>query len=571
MNTRAIKYEISRADKACAGSSVYISDIPQLFKQAVSSDNPVIYVVSNESKDLLLVFKDVIIDIGSKGPKIELKRKFLNRDKMPFLQGDYASPGKVESSIRPFIKRVYKQSRNENEVRVFFLGIPKSVFERLWEQITGAIVKGKYTARAKIEPPIAAVSVQEDASADSSCYYSGDADNKKIRLEDHYKGESEQAKKIRQRIVNLAKYHEPVLLLGETGTGKGVVAGCIHNQSTRRAKPFLTINCSAIAYGLFESELFGHKKGAFTDAKFDRKGLWEAASGGTLFLDEIGDLPPEHQAKILDVIERNRVRPVGGTKEITVDLRIIAATNRELYAMVQAGTFRADLYYRLRGSMIRMPPLREQPDNIAYLARELWRDTVIKDRNAQLPNEIIRELMKHKWRGNVRELRAVLLDLFNTFGKKNIGAKHIEEIFRSIEESEVAKDTPISVEEIDLHRVECLRHLKHSEEWIQACQIMFEPFVIQKTSISEQHFKIMRTLQERLQELETITVHPLLFYSETTFSAINELKGKLIYFQGLLKERIFEQAQHFLQHDLQKQLKKSLGALFKAVDSLLKK
>ena len=161
--------------------------------------------------------------------------------------------------------------------------------------------------------------------------------------------------------------HATVLIEGETGTGKGVIARSMHELSPRAEGPFVTVTCSALAESIMESELFGHEKGAFTDARTMKLGLVEIADGGTLFLDEIGELSPPLQSKLLRFIEEKTFRRVGGTRDLTVDARVVAATNRELEEAVEAGEFRADLYYRLRVVDLRLPPLRDRPGDIARM------------------------------------------------------------------------------------------------------------------------------------------------------------------------------------------------------------
>jgi DNA-binding NtrC family response regulator len=201
--------------------------------------------------------------------------------------------------------------------------------------------------------------------------------------------------------------HATVLIEGETGTGKGVIARSIHELSPRAEGPFVTVTCSALAESIMESELFGHEKGAFTDARTMKLGLVEIADGGTLFLDEIGELSPPLQGKLLRFIEEKTFRRVGGTRDLTVDARVVAATNRELEEAVEAGEFRADLYYRLRVVDLRLPPLRDRPGDIARMVttfidefnRELGRSVQGIDEDA------MERLRRHPWPGNVRELR----------------------------------------------------------------------------------------------------------------------------------------------------------------------
>src|SRR5216683_2750872 len=197
------------------------------------------------------------------------------------------------------------------------------------------------------------------------------AENSRLRIHspvgDHLIGNSPAMEKLRQRIARLAVHPSTILILGESGSGKELVAQALHNQSTRRDGPLVGVNRAAIAPTLLESELFGHCKGAFSGALHDHPGLFQQADDGTLFLDEVGELSLECQAKLLRVIEGKGIRPVGGTAEIQVDVRTIAATHRDLDALVQAGRFRADLFFRLQGLQIRVPPLREHIEDIADL------------------------------------------------------------------------------------------------------------------------------------------------------------------------------------------------------------
>jgi len=202
----------------------------------------------------------------------------------------------------------------------------------------------------------------------------------------------------------------PALIIGESGTGKERVAQAIHNLSPRAAGPWVALNCSAISEGLLESEMFGHEKGAFTDAKASKRGLLELADGGTLFLDEIGDLSLTLQPKLLRVLETQSFRRVGGQKEVRVDVRFVAATHRDLKGMVVAGTFREDLYYRLNVAAIDVPPLRERRPDILPLARHFLEQAAatMGMREVRLDPAASRLLEAYAWPGNARELRNVM-------------------------------------------------------------------------------------------------------------------------------------------------------------------
>jgi two-component system response regulator HupR/HoxA len=205
----------------------------------------------------------------------------------------------------------------------------------------------------------------------------------------------------------VARYDIPVLVLGESGTGKELLARAIHYASPRVGGPFVVENCAAIPDTLLESELFGHKRGAFTGAHEDHPGLFQRGDGGTVFLDEIGETSPAFQVKLLRVLQEGEVRPVGGVRPVPVDVRVIAATHRQLEQRVRDGLFREDLYYRLAGVTLTVPPLRERVVDIPTIARQIALDVAAElgHPGAGLPDETLACLMAYPWPGNIRELR----------------------------------------------------------------------------------------------------------------------------------------------------------------------
>ena len=223
-------------------------------------------------------------------------------------------------------------------------------------------------------------------------------------------GTSDAMQKVFELVRKVADATSNVLICGESGTGKELVARAIHFHSGRCNMPFVTVNCSAMPETLLESELFGHMKGSFTGAISNKPGLFEVASGGTVFLDEIGDTTPAIQVKLLRVIQEREFRRVGGTKDVKVDVRIIAATNRDLEKAVAEGEFREDLYYRLDVIPINLPPLRMRVGDIPILAQhflERFANASAKSAPALTP-EAVRVLVGHEWRGNVRELENLI-------------------------------------------------------------------------------------------------------------------------------------------------------------------
>jgi two-component system, NtrC family, response regulator AtoC len=230
-----------------------------------------------------------------------------------------------------------------------------------------------------------------------------------IRAENQFESilaKSPAMSEIFRTITKIAEFKTTVLISGESGVGKELVARALHSRSSRKSAPFVAINCGAIPENLLESELFGHKRGAFTDASSDRRGLFEEATGGTLFLDEIGELPLNLQVKLLRVLQEESIRRLGDAKDIKVDVRIIAATHRDLTAEVKAGRFREDLFYRVNVLPIAIPPLRARREDISLLI-----DHFIARNNARLgtqtrglTHEARKLLLEYAWPGNVREL-----------------------------------------------------------------------------------------------------------------------------------------------------------------------
>ena len=220
-------------------------------------------------------------------------------------------------------------------------------------------------------------------------------------------GESFLMQRVFEKVRRAAQRDDNVLLLGESGTGKGVVAETLHSLSRRKDKPFVKVNCTALYEGLLESELFGHEKGSFTGAVKQKMGKFEYATGGTLFLDEIGEIPPWVQAKLLHAVEDKEIQRIGGNRSIRIDTRIIAATNTNIKVQVQEKNFRLDLYYRLNTSAILLPPLRKRTEDIPLLTKQFLRELDRYHYKGLLPSSI-EKLMQYDWPGNVRELRSVI-------------------------------------------------------------------------------------------------------------------------------------------------------------------
>jgi two-component system response regulator HydG/two-component system response regulator AtoC len=246
-------------------------------------------------------------------------------------------------------------------------------------------------------------------------------------------GGSSKIAAIRQHLVQIAGFSTHVLITGETGTGKELAAEMVHHHSPRSKQPFISVNCAAIPDGLFENELFGHEKGAFTGADIKRSGLLASANGGTIFLDEIGEMPLGSQSKILRLLENKEIQRLGSARSFPIDVRIVAATNQHLEEQVKQGKFRCDLYYRLNIARVHIPPLRERREDIPGLVAHF-----LHVFNAQMGREVVGLepdvhdcLMEYQWPGNVRELKNLLEATLLTIRSSMVGFKDLPEDYQT--------------------------------------------------------------------------------------------------------------------------------------------
>ncbi|MHA7878429.1 MAG: sigma-54 dependent transcriptional regulator [Saccharospirillum sp.] len=280
----------------------------------------------------------------------------------------------------------------------------------------------------------------------------GRSQRREVNLFRSLVGSSRGVQQVREMMTQVADKEVTVLIQGESGTGKEVVARNLHYNSHRRHKPFVPVNCGAIPSDLIESELFGHEKGAFTGAITSRAGRFEMAEGGTLFLDEIGDLPLPMQVKLLRVLQERTFERVGGTKTYTADIRIIAATHRNLEQMIEDGSFREDLYYRLNVFPIEMPPLRERSEDIPILLNELIARLENEKRGSiRFNSSAIMSLVRHDWPGNVREMANLVerLAIMHPYGV--VGVQELPLKYRHIEEGDesLSINAPINLPHTD--------------------------------------------------------------------------------------------------------------------------
>ena len=328
------------------------------------------------------------------------------------------APAGSADALRPVIGRISREGTIEDGASC----VASPLFVR--EKLAGAIVARavEEAGSAQLRETLSAVATLASAALESARDVESLRTEKALLIEElrgrdsSILGDSPAIHKLLQMIDRLAPQATTVLVLGDSGTGKELVARTLHDRSPRRERPFVAINCAAVTDTLLESELFGHEKGSFTGAVAQKKGKLEMAEGGTVFLDEVGELAPGLQAKLLRVLQEREFERVGGTRTIPLDVRLIAATNRDLSQEVKRGAFRDDLYHRLNVVTVRTPPLREHRDDIPKLARHFAAASAIRcgRRIEGVSPEAERYLVEYAWPGNVRELenameRAVVL------------------------------------------------------------------------------------------------------------------------------------------------------------------
>ena len=494
------------------------------------------------------------MDCGKKHPAKPLSSILLGRDGIPVLAGGFKNSGQLLRSLRTLLQNAAEaDDRNR-----FIIGVPDMLFEQL---------------QARAQPEVSGRPSADGDDSDQPLSLQSLLDimpwrEVPVDLEQLLIGISPQIQFTRQLILQAGQHDGPVLIIGDTGTGKELVARAIHVHSKAKDMGFIPVNCGAISKDLLESELFGHKKGAFTGAHADKEGLWKAADNGTLFLDEVGDLPMEHQVKVLRALDTQLIRPVGETHEIPVNGRVIAATNRDLPAMMKAGQFRADLYYRLRSFMVPTEPLSRHPEDIPLLARHFWKD-IAKVPGAALSDEFVKALQAMPWHGNVRDLKWTLVSLFRYTGLGNPTPKHLRTVVWYENQQDMPHSPAADKLSIDAHRVECLMHLRRADDILRACEVVIQPVLARKRPLRQAGRRAEDALRRHAGELEILCLHPLLFTDNGTFKAVEQFKCGLVGFLHMLQNHP-TQAKDFWEKQLSAAFNAASRSVFRQVDRLVK-
>jgi len=533
---------------------------------ANAPDVPLAFLVRSGDVAWLREQRSTLVDRGRKHRAKSLASLLLRQTGVPLIVGDFRSSGQLVRSVRTLLQH----ARKNDERNAYVIAVSNEMFEEVSKRAKRSSLPAATGPAGRGMPPSLISRAGDEGTFPASEYLNLlDDDEVPKELEKTLVGESPEIALVRQWIVLASRHSEPVLILGDTGTGKEIAARAIHELDPLRGlHSFLPVNCGAISPELFEPELFGYVPGAFTDArKNGNVGMWRKAGLGTLFLDEIGDLALRHQVKILRVLEESKIRPVGAVEEVKVHCRVIAATNRDVYAMVQSGEFREDLYYRLRPFLIRTPRLRDHLQDVPVLARFFWK-TVAAGR-PPLSETVLAVLARYRWPGNARELRAVLVSLATMFPKIAPRGEHVRAVFQMQSPTRLDDESLGAADDARLHRAECLRHVRRADEVIRACKVVLRPYGGGRADEAVVR-RIRIALAHRLAELQVLGMQPLLFHSIATFDVVHRLAGRLATLQSLIGEAPAE-AQRFWRKEVASEVTDALSVLVREAERLLKK
>jgi len=476
-------------------------DAPGGLREAVGNHRlPAAFVVRADDLELFREGSELFKDRRVKDRRKGLSALLLRQDgRIPFIDANVSSQGRLKQAIG----KLLENAASEGERGIYVLGVDDVTFQEIFH---GTPAENAFSLPAS------------PARGLSHLLRSLPGEDKLSRT---FWGDSDAHHMVRQLILRAAPIDETVLILGETGTGKGVVARAIHELG-RPGRPLVEVNCAAIPSELFESELFGYMPGAFTGAlKGGKAGQWELAKDGTLFLDEVGDLTLDHQTRILHTLQDPKIRRLGAVETTEVQARVIAATNRNLWGMVQAGKFREDLYYRLRQFVIITPELRDDPHNLKLIAQELWHEIAKTD--AKLPKEILDDLCRHRWPGNVRELRSVLSSLNTFFGATALRREHLNAVFQHFGLVAGYGQRTADADQPALLQMECLRKIQRSDEAIHACEQALKPLMGGHPLTAPARASLLRIHAE----IQALMRNRLYFGSQAAYLSVSRVEENL--------------------------------------------
>lgn len=475
--------------------------------QGVLQNGKITLVRKTDSDDAAVHLRKVnFLNCGIRKDKIELYRALkldMKKDRTLPRRIIVNTPtvGGFKRSFHPFIGKRY---HHDDPPCVLF--IPDAVFASLIRE------RPEKKAKPDNHDPIASLllEVSRDGTAQ--------------KLRDEYLGESPGVRLTRAMIVRASRSTSPVLILGESGTGKDLIARQIFKYSLSYNKGFHVVNCSALQETLLESELFGHVKGSFTGAVETKKGLLVAAKGGTIFLDEIGDLSLANQAKILHAVDQKEIRAIGSNTTEAVDVRIIAATNRNLASMIRQGTFREDLYYRLNTFTLITSPLREYPEDIPIIASYLW--SKFNPAHPLSPG-FLNYLKEYHWPGNVRELKTMLNSIIDIFGQVSPTSGQVEAIRKYRKEGFLQDRNSNPDDYSKVLQIQCRNRVIEFQNILRAMKIELRPLINNQLAGKGQAAEIIRiraALMKELQKVEDLCREPIFFKDLVLFDQIKRFR-----------------------------------------------
>jgi transcriptional regulator with AAA-type ATPase domain len=486
---------------------------------------PSAYLVRQSDLPVIRRNCSTIIDRKVKDSRKGLSKYLIGLKKrgIPLIDGNYEDSRQIFRSIRDLLSR----ARESGEKNLYIVGIRDTFFEEI------QVMAGREMSRREKpvlpdfpeEPPL------PQGQAHIGLIHYIKHYHVPASLDEHYLGTSLEIMLVKQMILSAAMVDNPVMILGETGTGKDIVAQEIHRLSGKKGIAPVWVNCGAVPGALLLSEIFGYTRGAFTGAAKKKTGKWEDAVDGTLFLDEIADLQADHQAMILHALQDGMITPIGASRSVSVNARMVSATGRDLFSMVRQGQFREDLFHRLSGLIIRTPSLRDIPEDIPLIARKIWKE-VARDEKASLPDAILEELTGYTWPGNVRELKMVMGQLQALFGREDLNAGHLRMVFslqgRSVGDAE-GNEREMGMQKLS----KTLARLKSVSETLHAIEAVFTAL---REGDGNDEPSVKDSLRFHLGDLEFLCREPSLFGQKETFLAVHHLHGQLSYFFDALQK-----------------------------------
>jgi DNA-binding NtrC family response regulator len=510
-----LRYVWDEARESLDSTRIEVGGVAALADAIRNDASSSVYIVPVET---IAELRDTqgFLDARTKEAGRQLSYYLLGKNGIPVLNGPFRVPGKIPAAINALLAR----ARKDGERKPYVMGINAAAISALAADAPSAQV----AVSVDVKREALLTRMEESVSCGDAAKLAG--------ATGRFAGESFEARMARASFLIAARCTYPVLLVGESGTGKEIGAEIIHKHSARGGQRMVVVNCAAIAVELLESELFGTVKGVATGVD-SRVGCWEAAANSTLFLDEVGELRPQHQAAILRAMDGNRIRRVGGTREIKVDVRVIAATNEDLAAAVAQGRFREDLLYRLSHLVIRTPPLRRHSDRIPAMARQFWLE-MSGGRWAPLPDDLLELFASYHWPGNYREMKMLLRRIGAFLGSGPIQTFDVLTLL-NLSGHPLGAMEPRATPTAQLARIKALMHGQEALDHIRTVQVAVRALSEGGGRDVGGLMSAQAVLLHRLDAVEALCRKPRLFGNSEVFGAVNAIAGQLRLFLEIIE------------------------------------